>query len=128
MKVSDIVKELDLTIYSGESGLDKEVTGGYSSDLLSDVMGNADEGQIWITLQVHKNIMAVAMLKEIAAIILVKGLIPEDDVKEISNEKAIPILGTSLDAFSLAGKIYEKLKIENEKICENLSKSESSVC
>ena len=110
MKVSDIVKELDLTIYSGESGLDKEVTGGYSSDLLSDVMGNAEEGQIWITLQVHKNIMAVAMLKDIAAIIMVKGLIPEDDVKEVSNEKEIPILGTSLDAFSLAGKIYKMLQ------------------
>ena len=106
MKVSDLVKELDLTIYGGESGLEKEITGGYSSDLLSDVMGNADEGQVWITLQVHKNIMAVALLKEISAIILVKGLIPENDVKEISNEKKIPVLGTSLDAFSLAGKIY----------------------
>ena len=109
MKVSDLVKELDLTIYGGESGLDKEVTGGYSSDLLSDVMGNAEEGQIWITLQVHKNIMAVALLKEISAIILVKGLIPEDDVKEISNQKEIPVLGTSLDAFTLAGKIYKML-------------------
>ena len=56
MKVSDLVKELDLTVYGGESGLDKEVTGGYSSDLLSDVMGNAEEGQVWITLQVHKNL------------------------------------------------------------------------
>ena len=109
MKVIDIVKELDLTVYGGESGLDKEVTGGYSSDLLSDVMGNAEEGQVWITLQIHKNIMAVALLKEIAAIILVKGLIPEDDVKEISNQKEIPVLGTSLDAFTLAGKIYSMI-------------------
>ena len=109
MKVSDLVKELDLTVYGGESGLDKEVTGGYSSDLLSDVMGNAEEGQVWITLQVHKNIMAVALLKEISAIILVKGLIPEDDVKEISNQKEIPVLGTSLDAFTLAGRIYKML-------------------
>ena len=106
MKVIDLMKKLDLKLYSGESGLDKNVTGGYSSDLLSDVMGNAEEGQIWITLQVHKNIMAVASLKDISAIILVKGLKPEDDVKEISNENGIPVLGTSLDAFSLAGKIY----------------------
>ena len=110
MKVIDIVKELDLTVYSGESGMDKDVTGGYSSDLLSDVMGNAEEGHIWITLQTHKNIMAVAMLKEIAAIILVKGLIPEDDVKAISNEKAIPVLGTTMDAFTLAGRIYAMLR------------------
>jgi len=109
MKVSDLVKELNLTVFSGNSGLEKEISGGYSSDLLSDVMGNAQEGNVWITLQTHKNIMAVASLKELAAIILVKNLKPEEDVKSISNDEEIPILGTSLDAFTLAGKIYAKL-------------------
>ena len=56
------------------------MTGGYCSDLLSDVMGNACEGEIWITLQTHKNIMAVAALKEVAAILLVKGLRPAAEV------------------------------------------------
>jgi predicted transcriptional regulator len=112
MKVCDLVKMLELKVFSGDSGLEKEITGGYSSDLLSDVMGNAKEGNVWITIQTHKNIMAVASLKEISAIILVKNLKPEDDVKNISNDEAIPILGTSLDAFMLAGKIYEKIKNE----------------
>ena len=111
MKVCDLIKTLDLTVFSGNSGLEKEITGGYSSDLLSDVMGNAKEGNIWITIQTHKNIMAVASLKEISAIILVKNLKPEDDVKNVSDDEGIPILGTSLDAFMLAGKIYEQLKV-----------------
>ncbi|MDR2928202.1 MAG: hypothetical protein LBV41_08405 [Cytophagaceae bacterium] len=109
MKVCDIVKQLELKVFSGALGVDKEITGGYSSDLLSDVMGNAEEGQVWITLQTHKNIMAVASLKEVAAIILVKNLQPEDDVKSISNDEKIPVLGTTLDAFTLAGKIYAML-------------------
>ena len=109
MKVSDLVKALDLTVFSGNSGLEKKITGGYSSDLLSDVMGNAEEGHVWITLQTHKNIMAVASLKEVSAIILVKNLKPEEDVKTISNDEEIPILGTTLDAFTLAGKIYAML-------------------
>ena len=53
MKVSELVEKLDLKVYSGQKGLDREITGGYVSDLLSDVMGNAQEGQLWITLQVH---------------------------------------------------------------------------
>jgi predicted transcriptional regulator len=110
MKVCDLVKTLELTVFSGNSGLEKEITGGYSSDLLSDVMGNAKEGNVWITIQTHKNIMAVASLKEVSAIILVKNLKPEDDVKNISNDECIPILGTSLDAFMLSGKIYELIK------------------
>ena len=110
MKVCDLVKALELNVFSGDSGLQKEITGGYSSDLLSDVMGNAQEGYVWITLQTHKNIMAVASLKEISAIILVKNLKIGDDVIKVSNDEEIPILGTSLDAFTLAGKIYELLK------------------
>jgi predicted transcriptional regulator len=113
MKVCELVKTLELTVFSGSSGLEKEITGGYSSDLLSDVMGNAKEGNVWITIQTHKNIMAVASLKEVSAIILVKNLKPEDEVKSISDDEGIPILGTSMDAFMLAGKTYEQLKMEN---------------
>ncbi|MDR2888129.1 MAG: serine kinase [Bacteroidales bacterium] len=110
MKVCDMMQQLDMKLFSGASGIEKEITGGYSSDLLSDVMGNAEEGQVWITLQTHKNIMAVASLKEVSAIVLVKNLQPEDDVREISNEEGIPILGTAMDAFTVAGKIYAMLK------------------
>ena len=74
MKVCDLVKMLNLTVFCGEEGLDTEITGGYTSDLLSDVMGHAQEGDVWVTLQTHKNVMAIASLKEIAAIILVSSV------------------------------------------------------
>lgn len=79
MTVQDIVSQLNLKICSGEKGLQREIKGGYTSDLLSDVMGHAQEGDVWITIQTHKNVMAIASLKEIAAIILVKGHVPEED-------------------------------------------------
>lgn len=109
-KVSDIINKLHLQVFSGEKGIFQPVTGAYSSDLLSDVMGNADENQIWITLQTHKNIMAVASLKDLAAIILVKGFKPDDDTLEESNKLGIPVLGTSLNTFELCGMLYEILK------------------
>jgi predicted transcriptional regulator len=106
MKVSDLVREFGLRVYSGEKGLEREVSGGYSSDLLSDVMGNADEGMIWITLQTHKNIMAIASLKDLAAVVLVRGLAPDEDTASSSNQENIPVLGTDDRAFELAGKLY----------------------
>ena len=51
MKVCDLVKMLNLTVFCGEEGLDTEITGGYTSDLLSDVMGHIEEGMLWITMQ-----------------------------------------------------------------------------
>lgn len=106
MKVKEIVDKLNLTVLSGEDFLDKKVAGGYCSDLLSDVMGNAKEDDVWITLQVHKNIMAVAALKDVAAIVLVKGLKPEQEVLDSGTKEGIPVLSTGMSAFEIAGKLY----------------------
>ena len=110
MKITEIIKLLDLKVISGHNGLVNNVTGGYVSDLLSDVMGNAKEGQIWITLQTHQNIIAVGSLKDISAIIIVKGLIPEADTIDKSNIENIPVLSTELDTFNITGRLYELLK------------------
>ena len=110
MKVSDLVKQLNLTVVSGEKGLDREVDGAYVSDLLSDVMGHAQENQVWITLQVHQNVMAIASLKDMAAVILVKGFEANENTIHHSNDEQIPILSTTHSTFEIAGKLYEILK------------------
>ena len=110
MKVSDLVDDLGLDVYCGKKGLDRAIKGGYTSDLLSDVMGNAKEGQVWITLQTHKNVAAIASLKDLAAVILVKSNLPDEDTANHSNEENVPVLGTEHNAFEITGIIYEKLK------------------
>ena len=87
--------------------MDREIKGGYTSDLLSDVMGFAKEGQVWITLQTHKNVLAIASLKELAAILLVKGNLPEEDMLEQAIEEGIPVLGTDEQTFETTGKVYQ---------------------
>lgn len=110
MTVNEIAEKLNLKVLSGAAGLGNEITGGYASDLLSDVMGNAKAGEAWITLQTHKNVMAIASLKDLAAVILVKDLQPEADMAAQSEEEGIPVLGTSEDAFALIGKLYQLIK------------------
>ncbi len=68
------------------------------------------EGQIGLPLQTHKNIMAVATLKDLAAIILVKGFKPESDTLEASLAEGIPVLGSDLEAFELSGELFNILK------------------
>ena len=108
MKLIEIVEKLELEVFSNEDRLSEiEVTGGYTSDLLSDVMGNAQEGQVWITLQNHKNVMAVASLKDLSAVILVKGIKPEDSYLKQSEDEEIPVLGTDRQAFEMSGELYQ---------------------
>jgi len=112
MKITDIVEALDLKVISGQGALIKDVTGGYVSDLLSDVIGNAREGSVWITLQTHLNIIAVASLKDIPAIIIVKGAVPEENTIKKSNEENIALLSTEKDTFTVTGQLYDLIKKE----------------
>ena len=109
MKVRELVEKLNLKVVSGENGLDRDIDGCYVSDLLSDVMGNAEMGNVWVTLQTHKNVMAIASLKELACVILVKNLMPSDDTIEQSNEEGIPFLTTDMQTYETVGKIYQRL-------------------
>ncbi|KPJ53710.1 serine kinase [candidate division TA06 bacterium DG_24] len=107
MKLSEIVDRLDLSVRSGKEKLGEDVTGGYASDLLSDVIANSNEGDIWITLQIHQNIVAVASMNKLAGIVLVNGREPEEGTLEAAEQEAMPIMVTDMPTFEVVGKLYE---------------------
>ena len=107
MNLNDIVENIGLKIKTDNNNLDIEVTRGYSSDLLSDVMAHANEGDLWITMQAHQNIVAVAALKTLSVIILVNNRQPEAATLKKANEENIPIMTTELSTFELIGRLYE---------------------
>ena len=107
MTVADIVKNFGLQTRAGRKRLIEEVTGGYASDLLSDVIAHSRKGNIWITIQTHPNIVAVATMKELAGIILAGGREPDADTIQKAEEEEIPILISPLFTFELVGKLYQ---------------------
>lgn len=107
MKIKDIVKALDFRVLSGEEFLEREVTGGYAGDLLSDVLANSEKGNLWITLQIHQNIIAVASSKELSAIIIVNGRKPEQETLKSAQEEKMPVLISNLLTYEIIGKLYE---------------------
>ena len=109
MTVKEIIEKLDLQCLN-EANLDTEVTGAYASDLLSDVMGNARSGQMWITMQTHKNVTAIASLKDIPAVIIVKNGVPDEDMLEHAKEEDICILVSKEATFEVCGKLWELIK------------------
>lgn len=107
MKIRDIVKTLGLKVLSGEKLLEREVTGGYAGDLLSDVLANSEKGNIWITLQVHQNIIAVACSKELSGIIIVNGREPEKETLERAEEEKVPLMISNSLTYEVTGRLYE---------------------
>lgn len=106
MKLQEIIDSLSLKVETPSADLNKEVSGAYVSDMMSDVMGNAKDGFLWITIQVHLNVIAVASLKNLSGIILVNSRVPAEDTLKKAIEENIPIMTTPLSAFDLVGMLY----------------------
>ena len=106
MLVSDLVQKFDLSIAAGKKGLDRKVMDGYCGDLLSEVMGNAPAGCAWLTVQGHQSIVAVAVLREMAAIIITGGQEPDEETIDKAEKEGIPILLWPNSSYRLAGRIF----------------------
>ena len=104
--VKDMVEKFDLKVAAGQNGLDREVMDGYCGDLLSEIMGNAPAGCAWMTVQGHQNIVAVAVLREMAAIVITGGQTPDDETVQKADQESIPILQYPDSSFRLAGRLF----------------------
>jgi hypothetical protein len=101
-----LVQELNLEVKSAGCDLQRDVTGGYASDLLSDVLAHSKEGDLWVTLQIHQNIVAVATMNNLAGVVLVNGREPEAETVKKAEAEHMPILVSQLPAFELVGRLY----------------------
>ncbi len=88
------------TVLPGDSS--REVKGGYCGDLLSWVMGRAQEGDAWITVMGNVNAVAVAVLADTACIILAEDSPLDDDARERALAQEVPVLRSAKDTFALA--------------------------
>jgi len=107
MKLDEICRRLVLEHLTAELPLDGvEVTSGFASDLLSDVLSNADRGSVLVTVQVHLNVIAVAVHADLAAVVFAAGRRPEESVRLKAIEERIPLLVSAEPAFEVVGKLY----------------------
>ena len=104
MKVSELITKGGFKVLSTAG--DRDIKGVYISDMVSDIIG-IDEGNLLITLQTHKNLIAAANLVDVAAIVFTRGKVPADDVMALASKAGIGLLGFEGDTWTLAKKLYE---------------------
>ena len=107
MTLREMAAALELTIVSDTAALDQPLAGGYVSDLLSHVMGQAKAGQVWVTMQGHQNIVAVASLVGLAAVIVAGGIEPEEQTVTKAAEQEVILCKTALSTYEVAGRLYK---------------------
>ncbi len=102
MLVKDIIEKLGAQIVNEGDLLQRDITGCYIGDLLSWVMANAREGDIWLTIMSNVNVVAVATLTDISCVLMCENVVPDEDCLIRAREQGITILKTPLSAYQAA--------------------------
>lgn len=109
MTVSELQTKLALTPLCLPEP-DREVTGGYTGDLLSWVMGSAQAGQAWVTIMSNVNVVAVATLCDVSCVILAQGVTLDGAAVGTAQSKGVNVLYSDVPAFELCAMIGDLLK------------------
>ncbi|MBA4392449.1 MAG: serine kinase, partial [Desulfobacca sp.] len=105
ISLKTVIEKLKLEALSPLPALSRPIKGGYASDLLSCAMKGAKGDFLWVTLQSHINVVAVASLANLAGVIITEGNRPaQETIDQAVNEKVV-LLVTPLDTFSVVGQL-----------------------
>ena len=108
MNLQEIIDKLGLkTLTAPKSFSDVSVTSGYCSDLLRCVMTGASPEGVWITLMAHSNIVAVAALLDLSAIVITEDAQPDPETINLADQKGVTLLSTPADNFETVGRLWE---------------------
>lgn len=108
LTLSEVIRELNLKVLTDTNDFTEiSVKSGYCSDLLSCVMTGAEPEGLWITLMSHSNIVAVAALLDLSAIIITEDAQPDEETIEKANAKGVVMLSTSVSNYEVVGRLWE---------------------
>ncbi len=107
MKLSQIAAAVPLKLEAGAAGIEVEVTGGYAADLLSCAMAAAARGTLWVTLQGHLNVVAIASLNDLGGIVVTEGKPIAPDALAKAEAEGIPVFSTELGTYQVVGRLWD---------------------
>jgi hypothetical protein len=108
MNLKEVIDQLELSVLTEPKDFGSITpTFGYASDLLSCVMSGAPKQGIWVTLQAHGNIVAVAALLELTAVIITEGAMPDENTISKANDEGVTLLSSAKSSFDVIGHLWE---------------------
>ncbi len=107
MKLSELIPLIEATVLA-DDGNDKQIECGYTCDLLSWVMAHGAPGMAWVTVQTHLNVIAVAVLSEMACVILPENIEMEQESLDKALSEGMTVLKSPLSAYEICGRMHAR--------------------
>jgi predicted transcriptional regulator len=106
MKLQQIISIVDGQVLV-DAGVDQEISCAAASDLMSDVLAFAEPYSILLTGLCNPQVVRTAEMADIAAIIFVRGKVPEAETIALAKEKGITQVVTKAPMFEVCGRLYQ---------------------
>ncbi len=106
MKISDIIPLIGAVNETPDADTGKEILCGYTCDLLSWVMAHGQEGMAWVTVQTHMNVIAVAVLSDMACVILPEDIQMEKESLQKAADEGMCVLRSPLSGYEICGRLH----------------------
>lgn len=113
MTVKHLLNELSLTNWTPDADLEKTITGGYVGDMLSWVMGRAKEGCVWMTIMSNHNVAAVALMADVACVVLTEDVKPDESLLKQAQFRKIPLFTSPLSSYEFSCKLSRLLDLNS---------------
>ncbi len=109
MKLKELANKCGFTFFYRADEAERDVSGAYCCDLLSWVIGRAQEGDALVTVMSNQNVIAVALMSDLPCVVLTEGVQPDANMLEKAESNGITVLSSSMPTYETAVKIFQVL-------------------
>ena len=114
MTVNNLATQMSLKNWTPEANLDTPITGGYAGDMLSWVMGRAESGSVWMTIMSNQNVAAVALMADVACVVLTENVAPDEALLTQAKARNIPLFTSPLSTYDFSVRLAALLATQGE--------------
>ena len=109
MTINELCEKTGLKIVVGDHLGENQVAGAYACDLLSWVIGRANENDALVTVMTNMNVIAVAVMADLSCVILTEGVSLDENAKKKAMENNIPVLSSNMPTYETCAMLHSIL-------------------
>lgn len=107
MNVMRVIEICEATLLTRDVDLDVDIKGGFSGDLMSDVLASVQAESVLITGLCNPQVVRTALIADVRLIIFARGKKPGEDIINLAIDENLPVAYSPLGLYEISGRLTQ---------------------
>jgi len=107
MNVMQVIEICKATLLTPDVDLDVDIKGGFSGDLMSDVLASVQAESVLITGLCNPQVVRTALIGNVRMIIFARGKKPGEDIINLAIDENLPVAYSPLGLYEISGRLTQ---------------------